>query len=178
MANVVADGLLQAGKHEHADFAIVSGGSVRSGIDAGPVTYEEALAVQPFGNTVTILGLTGNEVKQALEYGVARWSEDLGQFLHVSQNVHYTFDLSKLAGQRIVSVTVDGQPLDPSRTYKVVMNNFMAGGGDGALILKNASGVRINEPLYDVDVLIDYLRNHPNIEAKKEGRIMILNEPK
>jgi 5'-nucleotidase len=178
MANVIADALLEAGLHEGAELGLVSGGSVRSGIDAGPVTFEEVLAVQPFGNSLTILGLTGDEIWKALEYGLSGWSEGKGQFLHVSHNMRYTFDLSKPLGQQVVSVTMGGKPLERSRVYKVAMNNFMAGGGDNALVFKNASGVRINEPEFDIDVLIAYLRDHPKLSAANEGRITILNEPR
>jgi 5'-nucleotidase len=176
MANVIADALLAAGKHEGAQLALLSGGSVRAGMNAGPVTYEEALSVQPFGNSLIILELTGKEIMQALEHGVGKWEEGEGRFLHVSQNVRYTFDLAKGPGSRVVSATIDGKPIDEQAKYLVAMNSFMAAGGDAFDVFKNAAGKRINEPEFDVDILMNYLKEHPQLSEANEGRITILHE--
>ncbi|ABF44184.1 MULTISPECIES: bifunctional metallophosphatase/5'-nucleotidase [Deinococcus] len=178
MANVLADAALEAGQKAGAVIAFVNGGGVRASIDPGPITFEEAITVQPFGNTLTILDLTGAEIKQALEHGVATWSESKGQFLHVSKGMSYTFDLSKPAGSRVTSVTLNGQPLEDNKTYTVAVNTFTANGGDGFDVLKNAKGRRIDTGLLDIDILVNYFKTHPTVDAQPEGRIVIQNEPK
>ncbi|SMB94774.1 bifunctional metallophosphatase/5'-nucleotidase [Deinococcus hopiensis] len=178
MANVLADAALESARSAGATIAFVNGGGVRSSIDAGPITFEEAITVQPFGNTLTVLDLTGAEIKRALEHGVATWSESKGQFLHVSRGVSYTFDLSKPAGSRVTAVTLDGQPLDDAKTYTVAMNTFTAGGGDGFDVFKSAGGRRIDTGTLDVDILVNYFKAHPTVDAQPEGRIVIVNEPK
>lgn len=178
MGNVLADAALKAGEKGGAVIGLVNGGGVRASIDQGPITYEEAITVQPFGNTLTLLDLTGAELKAALEYGVATWAESKGQFLNVSKGVQYTFDLGKAAGQRLVSASLNGQPLDDAKAYTVAVNTFTARGGDGFDVLKNAQGRRLDTGLLDIDYLVDYLKAVPNVAAQNEGRIVILNEPK
>ncbi|GGL67796.1 5'-nucleotidase [Deinococcus aerolatus] len=176
MANVLADAALAAGKQAGAQLALVNGGGVRASIDAGPITFDEAITVQPFGNSLSLLDLTGAQIRAALEHGVATWSENKGQFLHVSKGMSYTFDLSKPAGSRVTAVTLDGQPLDNAKTYKVATNNFTAGGGDGFTMFKGAP--RLDTGKLDVDILVDFLKANPNLRAEPEGRIVLLNEPK
>ncbi|GAA5512806.1 trifunctional nucleotide phosphoesterase protein YfkN [Deinococcus carri] len=178
MANVLADAALEAAQKAGAQIAFVNGGGVRSSIDAGPITFEEAITVQPFGNTLTVLDLTGAEIKRALEHGVATWSENKGQFLHVSKGMSYTFDLSKPAGSRVTAVTFNGQPLDDNKTYTVAMNTFTANGGDGFDVFKNAKGRRLDTGTLDIDILVNYFKAHPTVDAQPEGRIVIQNEPK
>lgn len=178
MANVLADAALEAGQKAGAVIGLINGGGVRASIDAGPITFEEAITVQPFGNTLTILDLTGAEIKQALEHGVASWSEGKGQFLHVSKGMSYTFDPTKPAGSRVTAVTLDGQPLDDTKTYTVAVNTFTANGGDGFDVFKNAKGRRLDTGTLDIDLLVNYLKAHPTVEAQPEGRIVIQNEPK
>ena len=176
MANVLADAALLAGQNAGAELALVNGGGVRASIDQGPVTFEEAITVQPFGNTLTIITLTGAQLKAALEYGVATWSENKGQFLHVSRGMSYTFDPTKPAGSRVTAVTLNGQPLDDARAYKVATNNFTASGGDGFTMFKGAP--KLETGTLDVDVLVNYLKANPTLSAQPEGRIVIVNEPK
>ncbi len=176
MANVLADAALAAAQQAGADLALVNGGGVRASIDAGPITFDEAITVQPFGNTLTIVDLTGAKIRQALEHGVATWSENKGQFLHVSKGMSYTFDLSKPAGSRVTAVTLNGQPLDDAKTYKVATNNFTASGGDGFTAFEGAP--RLDTGTLDIDVLVNYLKANPNLTAEPEGRIVVQNEPK
>lgn len=176
MANVLADAALDTGSKAGAVMAFVNGGGVRAGINAGPITFEEAITVQPFGNTLTIVDLTGAQIKAALEYGVATWAENKGQFLHVSRGVSYTFDLSKPAGSRLVEVTFNGQPISDTQTYKVAMNNFTAGGGDGFTMFKDAK--KLETGILDIDMLVNYLKAKGTVDAQNEGRIVIQNEPK
>lgn len=175
MANVLADAALLAGQNAGAELALVNGGGVRASIDQGPVTFEEAITVQPFGNTLTIINLTGAQLKAALEHGVATWDQNKGQFLHVSRGMSYTFDLARPAGSRVTAVTLNGQPLDDARTYKVATNNFTAAGGDGFSMFKDAP--KLETGTLDVDVLVSYLKANPTLNAQPEGRIVIVNEP-
>lgn len=176
MANVLADAALAEAKKAGAVIALVNGGGVRSSIDKGPITFEEAITVQPFGNTLSVVELTGQQIKDALDYGVATWAENKGQFLHVSKGVTYTFDLSKPAGSRVTEVTFNGQPIELGKRYKVAMNNFTAGGGDGFTMFKGLP--RLDTGTLDVDLLINYLKANPGLVAQNEGRIIVLNEPK
>jgi 5'-nucleotidase len=182
LSNLIADANLWKTRTYNATISLQNGGGVRASIEAGPVTQGQIIDVQPFGNTLFVMDLTGAEVRAALENGVSQWEQSAGRFLHVS-GLKYTFDLGKPAGQRVTDVQVGNaqsgfKPLEPNTTYKVVTNNFIAGGGDGFDVLKNAKGTRIDTYLPDYAVMSEYFQNLKVVEPKVEGRITILNEPK
>lgn len=173
MGNVIADAQLEYTKKAGSDFAMMNGGGIRATIEPGPITFAEAVAVQPFNNTLTLLDLTGDEIRQTLEIGVKTLPEGSGALVHVSAGCSYEVDLSKPGGSRITKVQVNGAPLDPARTYTVVLNTFMANGGDGHTVLKGAKGKRIDTGLLDIDAFVSYLKAHRPTEMKDEGRIVI-----
>lgn len=176
MANVIADAALSAAKNANAELALVNGGGVRASMNAGPLSFEEAITVQPFGNTLVILDLTGKQLKTALEHGVSKWSEGKGQFLHVSKGMAYTFDLSKPVGNRVTKATLNDKPLEDTKVYKVATNNFIAAGGDGFAVFKDVK--KLETGTLDIDILVDYLKKNKNLNYAKEGRIVVENEPK
>jgi len=107
------------------DVALQNPGGMRADLDAGPITRGEIYAVMPFDNTIVTLELSGEQLKLALEQALR------GSRVTQVSGIRYVVDASKPPMQRVVSVTLaDGSPLDPSRTYRVAVNNFMAGGGD------------------------------------------------
>ncbi len=107
-----------------SDFAVVNSGGIRDSLQAGTVTYKDLLKVQPFGNTLITLTLTGTEVLDYLN-AAARLNPGAGGFPHFS-GVDMVITESKV-GQ----VRIKGAPIDANKTYRMVINNFMAVGGDG-----------------------------------------------
>ncbi|MBZ1407906.1 5'-nucleotidase C-terminal domain-containing protein, partial [Escherichia coli] len=97
-------------------------------------TVGKVYEVLPFGNTLVVMDLKGKEIKAALENGVSQWEQGAGRFLQVS-GLRYAFDLSRAPGDRVVRVEVKTEkgyvPLDLEATYRVVVNSFIAAGGDG-----------------------------------------------
>lgn len=134
MGNLVSDALLDRVKDQGITIAIQNGGGLRASIDAGTVTMGEVLTVLPFQNSIATFQLKGSDVLAALENGAGQIEEGAGRFAQVA-GLKYSFDRSKPAGSRVVSVEVregDGfVPLDPEKTYGVVSNNYMRSGGDG-----------------------------------------------
>ena len=182
LSNLIADANLWRTKNLGTTISLQNGGGVRASIQAGPITQGDILNVQPFGNTLFVLEISGAELKAALENGVSQWEAGAGRFLQVS-GLKYTFDLAQKPGSRITDVQIgtakDGfKPLDPAATFKIVTNNFVAGGGDGFEVLKNAKGARLDTYLPDYSVMSDYVQFLKTVEIKVEGRITILNEPK
>jgi 5'-nucleotidase / UDP-sugar diphosphatase len=182
LSNVIADANLWKTRSYNTTISLQNGGGVRASIEAGTVTQGQLIDVQPFGNTLFVMDLTGAEFRAALENGVSQWETGAGRFGHVS-GARYTFDLAQKPGSRIVTIetgnTKDGfVALDDTKIYKVVTNNFVAAGGDGFTSLKNAKGTRIDTYLPDYSVMTDYFQALKTIDAKVEGRITILNEPK
>jgi 5'-nucleotidase len=139
------------------------------------VTLGDVLTVFPFGNLVSTFSLTGADVVAALENGVSQVEEGAGRFPQVS-GIRYTWDGSKPAGERIVSVEVvaeDGTatPIDPAATYTLVSNDFMRRGGDGyEVFATNAiDPYDFGKPLDQV--LQEYIQANTPIAPAIEGRI-------
>ncbi|GAA0777522.1 multifunctional 2',3'-cyclic-nucleotide 2'-phosphodiesterase/5'-nucleotidase/3'-nucleotidase [Roseibium denhamense] len=135
MGNLVADAMLDRVKDQGIQIAIQNGGGLRASIDAGEVTMGEVLTVLPFQNTVATFQLKGSDVIAALENGVSKVEEGAGRFPQVA-GLKYTWTQKKPAGEGrilLVEVMEDGAwtAIDPDKTYGVVSNNYMRGGGDG-----------------------------------------------
>jgi 5'-nucleotidase / UDP-sugar diphosphatase len=182
LSNVIADANLWKTRSYNTTISLQNGGGVRASIEAGTVTQGQLIDVQPFGNTLYVMDVTGKEFRAALENGVSQWEAGAGRFGHVA-GARYSFDLAQKPGSRIVKIETgnakDGfVALDDAKVYKIVTNNFVAAGGDGFDSLKNAKGTRIDTYLPDYSVMTDYFQALKTIDAKVEGRITILNEPK
>jgi 5'-nucleotidase len=182
LANLIADAMLWKTRQAGTTIALQNGGGIRTTIPAGNITVGQVNEVLPFGNTLVVLELKGSEVLAALENGVSQWEQIAGRFLSGVAGIRYTFDLSRPAGSRVTQVQVQTptgfQPLDPNATYRVVTNNFIANGGDGFAVLRDAKGLRVDTGFGDAEVLIEYLRTQPSWEPRLENRITILNEPR
>ncbi|MCK7615149.1 bifunctional metallophosphatase/5'-nucleotidase [Roseibium sediminicola] len=174
MGVLVADAMLERVKGQGVQIAIQNGGGLRASIDAGEVTKGEVLTVLPFQNTLSTFELKGADVLAALENGVSQIEEGAGRFPQVA-GLKYTFDKSKPAGERVSDVMVqDGDgfvPLDPEKTYGVVSNNYMRGGGDGYDIFETA-GMNAYDFGPDLaDVVSEYLSAKDGYTPYTDDRI-------
>ncbi|MFC3767527.1 bifunctional metallophosphatase/5'-nucleotidase [Paenibacillus sp. GCM10012303] len=171
LGNAVADSLREM---TGADIALQNGGGIRASINEGDITLENVYAALPFDNTVVMVEASGQTVWDALEHGVSWYPGAAGGFLQVS-GLSYTFDASKEAGSRLVEVTVDGKPIDPTKIYKVVANDFLTGGGDKFTMLKDETKLLSKTKSYLRDAFYEYLQKHPTVSPQLEGRITVLN---
>lgn len=164
LGNLIADAQRWAAK---GDVAIMNNGGIRTELRAGDATYGSLFEIQPFGNTLYSLTMTGSQLRGLLEAMLAKNSVDD----HIS-GLTIKYDPSRAKGSRIVSVTMaDGTPLSDTKTYNIIVNDFLATGGEGY----NAGGrASVSKPLniVDLDALIDYLKALPSpIVAPTEVRI-------
>ncbi|AZB44574.1 hypothetical protein CEF21_21065 [Bacillus sp. FJAT-42376] len=183
LGNLIADGMLARAKtiNPKTVIAVQNGGGIRESIDAGDVTMGEILTVMPFGNSLAIMNLKGEEIKAALEHSVELAPKEAGAFLHVA-GMKFTYDSSKPAGQRVVKAEVkeDGTnytALDPAKMYAVATNAFTAAGGDSYSMFKKAYDEgRVSEPGFtDWETFSQYLKANPGIKPAVEGRIIDLS---
>lgn len=174
LGNAVADSLREM---TGADIALQNGGGIRASINEGDITLENVYAALPFDNTVVMVEASGQTVWDALEHGVSWYPSAAGGFLQVS-GLSYTFDASKEAGARLVEVTIDGKPIDKTKIYKVVANDFLTGGGDKFTMLKDETKLLSKTKSYLRDAFYEYLQKYPTISPKLEGRITVLNAAK
>lgn len=143
LGDLIADAQLAHAKSldPKAAVALMNPGGIRSdlvhkasgGEGDGVVTYGEAFTVQPFANTVNLVDLTGAQLLTALRQQVSGPNEASPKILQISEGLTYTLDMTKTGADRIVtgSVKLNGEPLDANATYRVALNSFLAGGGDG-----------------------------------------------
>lgn len=163
LGNLLADALRVQGR---GDVAVTNNGGIRADLRAGPATYGALFEVQPFGNQLYRLTVTGAMLRQYLEKLVSR-----APTAHVSGvRVHY--DSTRAPGARLLDVRLlDGRPLEDEATYRLVMNDFLVTGGDG-LALGSTAGRVERLPLTDLDAVIAYLRSRPQpVRAPAEDRL-------
>jgi len=165
LGNLLAD---LARQHAGTEIGLVNSGMIRSGIPAGPVTVKRLMGVLPFDSSLTSFTVTGATLQAALENSVSRLPQASGRFLQVS-GVAVVFDPTAPSGSRITSVQVNGAPLNPARRYSVAADTFIAEGGDGYTMFRQATDRRDHQtPLRDV--LVAALKAGP-LAAKVEARI-------
>ncbi|MER5888339.1 bifunctional metallophosphatase/5'-nucleotidase [Streptomyces sp. NPDC001941] len=144
-----------------SDLAYKASGSEGDGV----VTYGEAFTVQPFTNMMNVVDLTGAQVVEALKQQVSGSNQASPKILQVSKGLTYTLDLTKTGAARIdvASVKLNGEALDPARTYRVAMNEFLAGGGDGFAALGQGKNKLVGAS--DLDVFNAYLAANSSATA-------------
>jgi mono/diheme cytochrome c family protein len=115
-----------------ADVAIVNGGGIRGDrvIPPGPLTRQTLVEIHPFGNVFCQIAMPGSALLEALRHGTASLPSPASQFPQVS-GVQFRVDLTAPLDQRVRDVRVNGQPLDPNKTYTVATFDYLLGGGDG-----------------------------------------------
>ncbi len=153
LADLIADAQLAAtdaaGEGE-AVMAFMNPGGVRAdltyasstaGEGDGNVTYGEAFTVQPFGNLLVSLTLTGAQIETMLEQQWVTQTDGSVRFLHlgVSAGVAYSWSASAPVGNRVdpATITLNGSAVDPAASYRVTVNSFLADGGDGFTVLRD-----------------------------------------
>lgn len=177
-----------------ADIGIMNGGGIRAGIEAGDLTYEDALNVYPYGNMICVAEVTGRQLRDALEMGARFYPEESGGFIHVS-GMAYTIDSSVPSGvqtdekrnftgvsgeYRVRDILVGGEPLDLDKTYTVATHNYwLKSGGDGMSMFTGCPIIK-DETMVDVDTITAYIRDYLGGVAGEEyadprgqGRITI-----
>jgi len=177
VGNLVAEAFRTA---TSADVALINGGSIRADtiISAGPLTKRDLLSILPFKNKVVKLELSGATLRKALEHGVSRSAEDgePGRFPQVA-GLRFTFDAAKPPGSRVMSVTVNGKPLDENEKYTLATVDYLSGGGDGYELLKTARVViSAEQGQSDFDILQRTVAATSAIAPKIDGRIKRLDK--
>ncbi|MFL6555461.1 MAG: 5'-nucleotidase C-terminal domain-containing protein, partial [Bacillus sp. (in: firmicutes)] len=170
MGNLIADSMRAK---TGTQFAFMNIGGVRDEIkQAGNVTWGDLFAIQPFGNDVVSLKITGDQVRTLINQ---QFQADRYRIMQIS-GLKYTWSDKLPLGQKVVDIFLpDGSKIDPAAQYSVSVNNFMADGGDGFTILKQ--GKERTVWTTDLDALVDYVKTIEGpITAGIEGRIVLDEE--
>jgi 2',3'-cyclic-nucleotide 2'-phosphodiesterase (5'-nucleotidase family) len=166
LGNLVADAQRAVGK---GDVAVMNNGGIRANMTEGPATYGSLFEVQPFGNILYRFTVPGAALRAYMEKLVANRLN-----VHVS-GATITYDSTAATGARIRSVRMaDGSELQPEREYTLVLNDFLATGGDG-LGLSTAARRTEVLPTPDLDALVTYLRSQPQpVRAPTDPRFIVV----
>lgn len=141
----------------NADFAVTNAGGIRDAIAAGPITYKDVLKVHPFGNTIATVDLSGAEVMTYLG-AVVNMSAGSGAFPQFAG-----IELRVESG-KVSQASVQGVALQAQKTYRMVVNNFQAVGGDGYPKLTAHPSYQ-NTGFVDADVLKAFIAKHSPIKS-------------
>src|SRR5207302_1174814 len=138
--------------------AFMNPGGLRTDLRAGRVTYADIFAVQPFGNSLVRMTLTGAQIVRLLEQ---QWRDQPQPRVLQVSGITYAWHPERPPGQRVdpSDVRIGGQPLDLDRSYGVVVNSFLAEGGDNFTVLRDGTD-RLGGP-QDLDALADYPQRLP-----------------
>ncbi|MFI7676852.1 bifunctional metallophosphatase/5'-nucleotidase [Actinophytocola sp. NPDC049390] len=183
LGDVIADAQLAATASNDARIAVTNPGGIRTdlthagssaGEGDGVVTYGEAFAVQPFGNIMQTMTLTGAQLKTVLEQQWQPKPDGTVQvrMLQISSTLHYSWSRSAPVGSKVSDIAVAGEPVTPDATYRVSVNNFLAAGGDGFAEFTN--GTDIAGGPVDLDAFTAYLAANPNIAPPAADRVTVL----
>ena len=198
LGNLFADSMNEA---VGTTIAVDNGGGIRGDkvYPKGEITTATITQMHPFGNSIVVVKLTGKQFKEVLERGAAALHAkndprdpktiDTGAFLQVSgikeiidadktpQQLDSTNSKIVVPGERVVSITINGEPLDMNKTYSVAVNDYMGHGGDGYVTLGNLPDSDKNFTyVYLTDSLYKYIKAHTPISPKVDGRITIKGE--
>jgi 5'-nucleotidase len=160
LGDLVADAVLEATRAQGAQIVFMNIAGLRSDFDVADnlvATFGQAQVVLPFSNTLVLMDMTGAQVRGLLEQQWQRADADADRaMLQVSRGLSYRWNEALPKGRRVVSITLDGVPLDDAKTYRVVANNFLAEGGDGfPMFTKGANKVDTN--IVDLDAFVALL---------------------
>ncbi len=152
LGNLIADAQRAAGR---GDIGVMNNGGIRADLRAGEVRWGDLHEVAPFANRLVAINARGSELAKYFEtlVGGSRIN------VHIS-GVTIDYDPSAPVGSRVRRVAMaDGRPINPRRTYRVIMSNFMASGGDGAGLAGSGAPEEIG--IVDLDALIAHLKAAP-----------------
>lgn len=166
LGNFVADVQLWATQSAGAQIAFMNPGGLRTDMpyaSSGPndpdgnVTYKEAAIVQPFANTLVAMDITGAQLRTLLEQ---QWqpAASTRPFLKlgVSEGLEYSYNPAAAAGERIGTITLNDEAIDPAASYRIAVNSFLASGGDNFSVLASGTN-RADTGKVDLAAMVDYL---------------------
>lgn len=173
LGDLVADSVLAAGRPFGVQIAFMNNGGLRKDLESGAgnvVAAGQARAVLPFGNRLVVMNLKGWQIQDLLEQQWIGGRDSWRGLLQVSDGFSYQWDARRGEGSKVVpdSVMLNGVPLQRESSYRVMVNNFLAEGGDGFPTFANGVN-RADSGILAIDALTDYLAKREQL-GKPAGK--------
>ena len=167
--NAVAAFMNPGGIRDNITF--VSSGPERD----GQLTYGEAFAVHPFGNSLVTMTLSGSQLDTLLEQQFREEGAGYGNMLQPSAGFRYAWDAAAPLGAKVdpSGIAIHGVPVKPEGSYRVTVNSYLAGGGSGFSVL--LEGTRRTGGDVDVDALVAYFAKNEVVAPGPQDRITRIN---
>jgi 2',3'-cyclic-nucleotide 2'-phosphodiesterase (5'-nucleotidase family) len=163
LGDVIADAMRESAG---AEVAIQNSGAIRADIPAGRITMEQVFTVLPFDDALVAMDLSGAALLGLIEQGIGRDR----RMLQVS-GLEVRIDAASAGERRIREVRVNGVPLDASRMYRVVTNDFLLAGGDRLGGFRKGTRLTYGEAVRDA--FITYLKRHSSLAPGAGKRIVV-----
>lgn len=160
LGNLLADTMRTASQ---SDIAMINSGAIRADLNPGNITREHVMNVYPFEDNLTVVQLSGKQVKALVEYSCTL-PYGIGQF----SGLEITYDLRKPAMQRLVDLTIEGKEISDTSLYSVATTGFVANGGDGYQVF--TQGELINADQKMATALLEGLKAKQSIQLPELGR--------
>lgn len=176
LGNLIADAQLAATRSAGAQIAFMNPSGIRAGITPaadGSVRFADIYAAQPFGNTLVTRTMTGGQLLRLLEQQFD--ADGFVQLLAGSQGFALRYDMRRPQGQRVISATLEGKPIDPAARYRVTMNSFLSAGGDSFTAFREGAEAVTGPD--DLDALEAWIRAEPVRQMPALGRAIDLSSP-
>lgn len=170
LANVIADAQLHAARGRGAQLALSNPDSLRADMPSGPLSYADLHTVQPYGDRLYTVTVTGEVLQKAFDL----FADDIGKHgPAVSNNVRFTVDMNQPELSRVTELTIDGEQVDPNAEYTVVVNEFLSSPEwNGSPFAEH--GTRHETGLTDISALSRYVSDEGPLSAPKPGRVTVL----
>ena len=184
LGDVIADAQLDATNDPgfgEAVVAFMNPGGIRAdliysqisgGEQPGEVTYGEMFTVQPFGNSMVTMTLTGTQIKAVLEQQFNNPSAGQNRILQVSNGFTYSWSSSAPIGSKVSNIMLNDAPLDMNASYRVTVNSFLADGGDNFSVLRQGTNRLGGE--VDTDAFENYFAANSPVAPGPQNRITVI----
>tara|TARA_Y100000746_G_C15456455_1_gene429473 strand:- start:655 stop:2199 length:1545 start_codon:yes stop_codon:yes gene_type:complete len=162
IGNLLTDYMREAAQ---SDIAFLNSGAIRADFNAGDVTLEQLINVYPFKDNLTIIELTGNQIKELVEYSLTL-PYGIGQISGLQINYDSTQDMMN----RVIDIKVNGNELIDNKKYTVSVSGYLAKGGDGYRVFPEGRFISDDKPFQDA--LYEEFKKAKIIESPAPGRLI------
>lgn len=178
LGNLIADAqqaAALAASNQGSDFTLMNAGGVRADLlinSSNQITFGDVFSVQPFGNSLVTLSLTGKQIRELLEQQWSGANATTTRILQPSKEFSYSYKQDATVSPRASNIMIAGQALVDTQVYRVTVNSFIADGGDNFTVLKQGKN-----PIgggQDIDVLEKYVTQNSPLSAPATNRIKLI----